>query len=156
MKWLAAIILTALVSILHVAQPARADYWMYCQENPVVCWVATPIVTTPAPVVVPSQTTDPNAQPAPTPLACPGGGTPSGGACKPLPTSPAATGSTVSNLHLRAGPGLNYPDLGVMLEGTSVTITGSEVDTAIDRWVPVTVNATGQTGWTSLYYLATS
>ena len=135
--WLLGIV-SALAILFSAVGAARADYWMYCQENPTVCWVASPTVQ---PTVVPSQSTDPNltpAKPVDKPVVCPDGR---------VSTTGCVSGATATtDVNLRSGPGVNYPVVAVVPNGAQVSVLGYS-----GYWVQASF--AGQTGYINSLYL---
>jgi uncharacterized protein YraI len=59
---------------------------------------------------------------------------------------------TITNLHLRSGPGSNNPSLGIMPSGTTGAVTGAPQLVGSVLWYPVDMEGFGA-GWASGQYL---
>jgi PKD repeat protein len=97
-----------------------------------------PSTSTPTPTPTPTT-------PTPTPTPVTPTPTPS-----PTPTPAIPTATTRVNLHVRSGPGTNYPIVGVLAAGQSVRITG--VNPARTWWQIEFAGAPNGRGWISAFY----
>jgi PKD repeat protein len=94
------------------------------------------------PTATPTPTTPSTPTPTPTQPSTP---TPT-----PAPATPTVTARV--NLHIRSGPGTNYPVVGVLLAGQSAQITGVSAD---GNWWQISfAGAQNGRGWISAYYVA--
>ena len=111
-------------------EPQSAGNAIVATETPAA--MATPVAT---PTSLPTATASPTETPSPTPTA-------TEALPSPTPEAPQAL-VIVARLNVRAGPGTNYPVLGQVDEGESLSISGR--DRSGDWWQVCCV--AGEEGW---------